>query len=73
MSTGREEPDGTVDFAALLGALEDERGVEAMSPSGDESAHAAIVDYLEHVRECPSFELTLLPLGDALTITARGR
>lgn len=74
MSAGRERVDDTVDFEALLAALEE--GKESVPSSLDEHTRKhtqGILDYVRHVRDCPEFESTQLPLGDGVTVTTRIR
>lgn len=74
MSAGRERTDDTVDFNTLLTALENDE--ERIPSSLDEHARKhtqGILDYFRHVRNCPDFESTQLPLGDGVTVTTRIR
>jgi len=72
MSAGRDEIDDTVDFETLLNILE--RGETDMPQSVPDETRAqtqGILDYLDHVRECPEFETRHLPLGDDLTVSTK--
>jgi len=75
MSAGREVADDTVDFDALLAAMDD--GAPDLSvtdlPDETRAQTGGILEYLRHVADRPEFESTLLPLGDGVTVTARVR
>ncbi|WP_137290579.1 O-methyltransferase [Natronorubrum halophilum] len=75
MSAGRDVPDDTVDFDALLSVLTSEiDDLRRTSLPEETRRHTqGIIDYLTHIREQSAFETTLLPLGDGVTVTTRLR
>jgi len=75
MSAGRAAADDTVDFDALLAALDGDAPDLSGTNLPDETRHQTegILDYLRHVAAQPGFESTLLPLGDGVTVTVRLR
>ena len=75
MSAGRESPDDTVSFEALLRAIEDDDFEVADADLDDLGRRSTrgILDHLERLDQDPGFETTLLPLGDGLTVSTRSR
>ncbi|MFW6382922.1 MAG: O-methyltransferase [Haloferacaceae archaeon] len=75
MSAGRETADDTVNFEALVRAVDD-GSVDLAETDLDDLGRRStrgILDYVERVRDHPDFETTLLPLGDGVTVSVRIR